>query len=206
MLELSARGNNASVDMLVGDIYGGRDYSNIGLAASTIASSFGKVVAQVRREHQSTSQHSPTVNIRCSSRIQPVVHPYLAVAMSISPSHSSPCLFILYEALYSWWHSAAPRGCCAAVSRSQVMQRPENRLLTVLTFQDMDLSGCAPEDCAMSLLRMVSYNIGQLAYLNAKRYGLKRIFFGGFFIRGLPYTMETLSYAIKFWSKASARM
>lgn len=31
------------VDMLVGDIYGGRDYSNIGLSATTIASSFGKV-------------------------------------------------------------------------------------------------------------------------------------------------------------------
>ena len=34
------------VDMLVGDIYGNRDYSNIGLSASTIASSFGKVVSE----------------------------------------------------------------------------------------------------------------------------------------------------------------
>jgi hypothetical protein len=34
------------VDMLVGDIYGGRDYSAIGLSASTIACSFGKVVGQ----------------------------------------------------------------------------------------------------------------------------------------------------------------
>jgi type II pantothenate kinase len=34
------------VDMLVGDIYGGRDYSSIGLSATTIASSFGKVVGQ----------------------------------------------------------------------------------------------------------------------------------------------------------------
>ena len=33
------------VDMLVGDIYGDRDYSSIGLSASTIASSFGKVIA-----------------------------------------------------------------------------------------------------------------------------------------------------------------
>lgn len=49
--------------------------------------------------------------------------------------------------------------------------------------------------------RMVSYNIGHLAYLNAKRYGLQRVFFGGFFIRGHPYTMETISFAIKFWSK-----
>jgi bifunctional damage-control phosphatase, subfamily II, fusion protein len=33
------------------------------------------------------------------------------------------------------------------------------------------------------------------------RYNLKRIFFGGFFIRGHPYTMETISFAIHFWSK-----
>jgi hypothetical protein len=32
--------------MLVGDIYGGRDYASVGLSASTIASSFGKVVGQ----------------------------------------------------------------------------------------------------------------------------------------------------------------
>lgn len=30
--------------MLVGDIYGGRDYTGIGLSANTIASSFGKVI------------------------------------------------------------------------------------------------------------------------------------------------------------------
>eukprot|EP00879_Flechtneria_rotunda_P021027 GHRR01022149.1.p1 GENE.GHRR01022149.1~~GHRR01022149.1.p1 ORF type:complete len:338 (+),score=95.52 GHRR01022149.1:256-1269(+) len=46
MLELSMQGNNSNVDMLVGDIYGGRDYSSIGLSASTIACSFGKVVGQ----------------------------------------------------------------------------------------------------------------------------------------------------------------
>lgn len=34
------------VDMLVGDIYGGRDYTGIGLSANTIASSFGKIVGQ----------------------------------------------------------------------------------------------------------------------------------------------------------------
>lgn len=37
---------NLQVDMLVGDIYGDRDYSNIGLSATTIASSFGKVVSE----------------------------------------------------------------------------------------------------------------------------------------------------------------
>ena len=38
----------SQVDMLVGDIYGERDYSAIGLSATTIASSFGKVVSQDR--------------------------------------------------------------------------------------------------------------------------------------------------------------
>ncbi len=98
--------------MLVGDIYGDRDYSAIGLSATTIASSFGKVVA-------------------------------------------------------------------------------ENK----------DLDDYDPADIAVALTRMVSYNISHLAYLNAKAFGIKRVFFGGFYIRGHPYTMETISYAIRFWSK-----
>lgn len=42
MLSLSEQGDNAQVDMLVGDIYG-TDYNKIGLSSTTIASSFGKV-------------------------------------------------------------------------------------------------------------------------------------------------------------------
>ncbi|XP_055825432.1 pantothenate kinase 2 [Solanum dulcamara] len=116
LLELSQRGDNRTIDMLVGDIYGGMDYSKIGLSASTIASSFGKTVS-------------------------------------------------------------------------------ENK----------DLEDYKPEDISLSLLRMISYNIGQIAYLNALRFGLKRIFFGGFFIRGHAYTMDTISFAVQFWSKGDAQ-
>lgn len=42
MLTFSERGDNATVDMLVGDIYG-QDYSRLGLKSTTIASTFGKV-------------------------------------------------------------------------------------------------------------------------------------------------------------------
>jgi len=42
MLGMAEKGDNAKVDMLVGDIYGG-GYGRIGLKSSTIASSFGKV-------------------------------------------------------------------------------------------------------------------------------------------------------------------
>ena len=44
MLACSAEGDNSKVDMLVGDIYGGRDYEKVGLSSSTIVSSFGQVV------------------------------------------------------------------------------------------------------------------------------------------------------------------
>ncbi len=67
--------------------------------------------------------------------------------------------------------------------------------------QNRSLQDYKAADMSMALCRMISYNIGQLAYLNAMRYDIKRIFFGGFFIRGHPYTMETISYAIRFWSK-----
>ncbi|KAL6547330.1 Pantothenate kinase 1 [Orobanche minor] len=116
LLELSHQGNNRVMDMLVGDIYGGVDYSKIGLTSTTIASSFGKAVS-------------------------------------------------------------------------------ENK----------ELEDYRAEDVARSLLRMISNNIGQIAYLNALRFGLKRIFFGGFFIRGHEYTMDTISVGVHFWSKGEAK-
>jgi type II pantothenate kinase len=57
------------------------------------------------------------------------------------------------------------------------------------------------EDIALSLLRLVSNNVGQLACLHAQKHGLSRIFFGGSFIRSHPYTVATISNAVKFFSK-----
>ena len=42
-------------------------------------------------------------------------------------------------------------------------------------------------------------------FMNAEKYGLNRIYFGGCFIRGHPATIATLSYAIRFWSKGTKR-
>lgn len=54
---------------------------------------------------------------------------------------------------------------------------------------------------AKSLLHMISNNIGQLAFLYAQLHQLKRIYFGGYFIRNHRYTMHAISFAIRFWSK-----
>lgn len=116
LLELSHRGNNRVIDMLVGDIYGGMEYAKIGLSATAIASSFGKAISDNKELED-------------------------------------------YEA----------------------------------------------EDIARSLLRLISNNVAQIAYLNALLYDLKRIFFAGFFIRGQEYTMDTISVGVQFWSKGEAK-
>jgi type II pantothenate kinase len=116
LLELSHQGNNRVIDMLVGDIYGGMDYSKIGLTSTAIASSFGRAISDTK-----------------------------------------------------------------------------------------ELEEYKREDLARSLLRMISNNIGQISYLNALRFGLKRILFGGYFIRGHTYTMDTISVAVHFWSKGEAK-
>ncbi|KAF8899209.1 type II pantothenate kinase [Infundibulicybe gibba] len=101
MLAFSEKGDNASVDMLVGDIYG-QDYNRLGLKSTVIASSFGKVFKKGGGKKQ-----------------------------------------------YS------------------------------------------PEDISKSLLYAVSNNIGQIAYMNAEKYNLDRIYFGGCFIRGTVNPVET---------------
>ncbi|KAJ3367719.1 Pantothenate kinase 4 [Kappamyces sp. JEL0680] len=109
--------DNANVDMLVGDIYGG-DYSKIGLKSTTIASSFGKVIKVPPEERKKRFRQ---------------------------------------------------------------------------------------QDIALSLLYLVSNNIGQIAYLNAQAHGIQRIYFSGFYISGHAITMNTLSYAISFWSKGKIK-
>jgi type II pantothenate kinase len=52
---------------------------------------------------------------------------------------------------------------------------------------------------------MISYNISHIATMTAVKHGLKRIFFGGYFIRGHAYTMNTISFAVDYWSKGELK-
>ncbi|SCW02998.1 LAFE_0G00694g1_1 [Lachancea fermentati] len=56
-------------------------------------------------------------------------------------------------------------------------------------------------DISKSLLYAISNNIGQIAYLQAKVHNVQNIYFGGSYIWGHLTTMNTLSYAINFWSQ-----
>lgn len=139
MLRLAEKGDNSTVDLLVGDIYG-QAYNKIGLKSTHIASSFGKVYKRKRAAERE-----------------------------------------------------AEDGCTGSTNPHDQTQQDHHPPPD--TFR--------PEDISRSLLYAVSNNIGQIAYLHAEKHGLERIYFGGSFIGGHSQTMNTLSYAIRFWSKGS---
>nr|CAD1827160.1 unnamed protein product [Ananas comosus var. bracteatus] len=63
------------------------------------------------------------------------------------------------------------------------------------------LADYKPEDLAATLLSAFTYNIAQISFLVASLLGLRKVFFGGSYIRGHTSTMDNISYAIDFWSK-----
>ncbi|PHH82648.1 hypothetical protein CDD82_5284 [Ophiocordyceps australis] len=144
MLDQAEQGDNANVDMLVGDIYG-TDYGKIGLKSTAIASSFGKV-------------------------------------------------FRLKSA-------AEAAGCDFGSSQNDGNAPPTPVSTSAPAGLIPSEAGFTAGDISRSLLYAVSNNIGQIAYLQSQIHNLSDIYFGGSFIRGHRQTMNTLSYAIKFWSK-----
>lgn len=163
MLDMAAHGDNAKVDMLVGDIYG-TDYGKIGLKSTTIASSFGKVFRMKREAENEAEDMGGLSNGDDQNRRQ---------QQKSSEQNSST----------------------TSCSQTQ-QQRP-----TSSRASELALSRFSSADISRSLLYAISNNIGQIAYLQSQVHDLSHIYFGGSFIRGHPQTMNTLSYAIKFWSK-----
>ncbi|KAI3948114.1 hypothetical protein MKX01_014713 [Papaver californicum] len=70
----------------------------------------------------------------------------------------------------------------------ELSQRGDNKLIDLLVG---DIDG--------------KMDYSKIAYLNAKIYGLKRIFFGGYFIRGHACILDTISYAVDFRSRGAEK-
>ncbi|KAH7358133.1 pantothenate kinase [Plectosphaerella cucumerina] len=165
MLDASERGDNARVDMLVGDIYG-QDYGKIGLKSTTIASSFGKVF-RMKREAEHHAEDNGNMH-------------HGEYGQSPPPS--------------AGLHPAA----AAAAEASSSTQTPLPPTTDPGAAHEPPFTGA---DISRSLLYAISNNIGQIAFLQSQIHNLSHIYFGGSFIRGHRQTINTLSYAIKFWSQ-----
>ncbi|ORX86478.1 pantothenate kinase 1 [Basidiobolus meristosporus CBS 931.73] len=69
-----------------------------------------------------------------------------------------------------------------------------------VTMEDSYRENIKEADICKALLYMVTNNVGQIAYLNARLQGLKNIYFAGNFLRTNKIAMKYLSKAIHFWS------
>lgn len=63
----------------------------------------------------------------------------------------------------------------------------------------MDKEAVSRADLAQSIVRMVSYNIGYIAYLVASIHKCQRIYFSGKYVNKHVPTMDAISYAVKFY-------
>lgn len=71
--------------------------------------------------------------------------------------------------------------------------------LTKLLYTDNKPNKPSRADLAQSLVRMVSYNIGYLAYMVSCLHKCKRIYFSGKYINKHEPTMEAISFAVRFY-------
>ena len=69
-----------------------------------------------------------------------------------------------------------------------------------MVMKDHPSHGLHREDIAIALLLMITNNIGQIAFLNAKLHNCRKIFFVGSFLRYNSISCRRLAFAIDFWS------
>lgn len=172
MLNMASRGDNTKVDMLVGDIYG-TDYGKIGLKSTTIASSFGKVF-RMKREAENEAEDSGGLN---------------------NKDHNQH----YYQDHYHE-HEQQPYPDINSIPDVPTYDNPSAASENSHSHEPHPHTRFSGADISRSLLYAISNNIGQIAFLQSQIHSLSHIYFGGSFIRGHPQTMNTLSYAIKFWS------
>eukprot|EP01012_Entosiphon_sulcatum_P016484 TRINITY_DN2140_c0_g1_i1.p1 TRINITY_DN2140_c0_g1~~TRINITY_DN2140_c0_g1_i1.p1 ORF type:complete len:455 (+),score=55.59 TRINITY_DN2140_c0_g1_i1:171-1367(+) len=159
-------GDNKNVDLLVGDIYGGRDIPDIGLSKDVIASSFGKAATHGDSESEDNDESEVKGRDDADSFLV-----------------SCPMCGDLRRRTAS----------CSKRTFSSA-DEPRRREHVAAHYKSQDIT--------KSLLFMISNNIGQISYLNAKLHKVNRIIFCGGFIQDNPYVWSRLSYSIDFWSKS----
>ncbi|KAK9480018.1 type II pantothenate kinase [Lipomyces japonicus] len=194
MLEMASRGDNANVDMLVGDIYGS-DYGRIGLKSTTIASSFGKVFKKRLQSSDGIEISNDAGNsIEISDQFKLSLHDNDDDNKNKNKNKNN-------NDHKNIDNNNNDNDNDDDYDNDDDDDDDDDDKDRNTNHDNVDRPArFKAEDISRSLLYAISNNIGQIAYLQAQRYDLQHIYFGGSFIRGHPQTMNTLSYAIKFWS------
>eukprot|EP00667_Euglena_gracilis_P003064 EG_transcript_3070 len=213
-------GDNKMVDLLVGDIYGGRDIPDIGLSRDVIASSFGKAATC----DDSTSEYSSSSDddmhrkekrtfVACENLSKTSISHTNLVSLEDAAIQNNPVAAALKAKKRPIRRAAVQQGAEADLDTDDESKdgSPRPRPPRVRSPKPK-LDSCSPregrvrkfksQDIVKSLFYMISNNIGQIAFLNAKLHQCNRIFFCGGFVQDNPYVWTRLTYAIQFWSKS----
>eukprot|EP01057_Protomagalhaensia_wolfi_P000112 Protomagalhaensia_wolfi_Nauph_80__111@NODE_1061_length_1764_cov_3_422029_g805_i0_p1_GENE_NODE_1061_length_1764_cov_3_422029_g805_i0NODE_1061_length_1764_cov_3_422029_g805_i0_p1_ORF_typecomplete_len476_score42_03Fumble/PF03630_14/1_6e65_NODE_1061_length_1764_cov_3_422029_g805_i0981525 len=218
-------GDQSTVDMLVKDIYGG-DYESVGLKASIVASTLGKLqnlrphpssVASDSHEQASTSLPLAPPHLQDFGHNNSLPQP-----PDFPPSNSSAAdgrsrtVYGLQvrdvlaenseysERVQSDYASDQSEG---HDNMSRVQSVPNIHLNGLRRCKmDSDDSIMPSEaDVAKSLLSMMSFNVAQLAYFNAVLHNCKRLVFIGYYLE-FPGYLAAIQHCVDFWSQKQCRV
>jgi pantothenate kinase len=193
-LDLAEQGEAAAVNMCVRDIYGGA-YKKHGLDENLTASFFGKVTGDVRAKNAKTfSPPSPAMASRGGhgvggedtvngQSVQEGAQGGVGSNKHFSvPEPSTNDVEGEVAGREGAGRGGAGRGAGGGTSGTE---RPRD------------------EDICRALLLMVSQNITQIAFLNARLVGVQRILFTGNFLRHNNIAMQVLTQSLQRWSDLS---
>ena len=195
-LDLAEQGEAAAVNMCVRDIYGGA-YKKHGLDENLTASFFGKVTGDVHAKNAKNAKNakafsppSPAMASRGGNGVggEGKVNGQGGVQEGTQGGVGSNKHFSVPDPSTSdvEGEMAGSEGAgSGAGGGTSGTERPRD------------------EDICRALLLMVSQNITQIAFLNARLVGVQRILFTGNFLRHNNIAMQVLTQSLQRWSDLS---
>ena len=181
-MDMAEDGDSRKVNLLVRDIYGG-EWDKHGLSGDITASFFGKAVSMKRR--RKGILHAD-FEVGFWERLGLVVVAFCcSTSVMLSWSMAETGLDKLRIGLLL----LLPIGMAVLLFYPLYSGRSD----ATRPFENKDLS--------RALVVMVAQNVTQIAYLNARLHGTKRVVFTGNFLRHNPIAQYTLSKMMKQWSQ-----
>jgi len=201
VVELWKQGDNRNVDLLVGDIYGPAGYETMDLSAETVAASFGKAVnlTRLRPTHVTRGPSKGKIakdKQKSENDAKDKNEKEVDINNSCKDKNKENAI-----------NEDQNNGDNEKKTESDTENTNDNDESTQKSCCSHHNTPCLHHlfrdaDIAQSLLFMISSNVAQIAYLNARYYGVKRVFFSGGFVRDNPLLWRRISWAIEYWSSS----
>ena len=173
--------------MQVGDIYGG-DCPAIGLRGDVIAASFGKLAMRESMLRQQAGRQGASGGGPSGGALW---LRYLRTLLR----HFEEGFWLVILAIVN----SVP-GLRQLAHASGLVNFGQTRAASTAM-----CGSCHAHDVALSLLRLVSNNIGHISCLYAEQANVPQVVFGGSFIRDHPYTIATIASALHFYSRGAVQ-